>query len=116
MAEGIRVYSLDNGTSIDVVKDHGEQGHSFMLAQTGRVGGMVGSEDVVGSLITRAPLRVSIKRDQCISDLLHRVDSDFLESGKHEIVTVNEFLLSAPEAAAHLKHALGENFKPPTGG
>jgi hypothetical protein len=91
-----------------------------MLIRTGRVGGMVGSEDVnchvVGPLITRAPLRISVKRDQCISDLLQSVDGDFLASGKHEIVAVNDFLSSAPEAVAHLKNALPVNFRPPTEG
>lgn len=102
--------------ALALAKITGNEDIPFMLARTGRVGGMVGSEDVAGPLITRAPLRISVKRDQCISDLLHSVDGDFLESGKHEIVAVNDFLSSAPEAAAHLKHALWVNFRPPTGG
>ncbi|CAG8958014.1 hypothetical protein HYFRA_00000357 [Hymenoscyphus fraxineus] len=102
--------------ALALAKITGNEDIAFMLARTGRVGGMVGSENVAGPLITRAPLRISVKRDQSITDLLRSADSDFLESGKHEIVDVKDFLSSSPEAAAHLKHALWVNFRPPTGG
>jgi hypothetical protein len=55
---------------------------------------LLGSEDVVGPLITRTPLRISVKRNKCISELHHSVDGDFLESGKHKIIDVNDFLSS----------------------
>lgn len=89
---------------------------AFLLVRFGRGGEMAASKDVVGPLLTRAPLRISIKRDKSIANLLHDVDHDFQESGKNEIVRVDDFLSASPEAAAHLQHAIPLNFRPPSEG
>ncbi|KAF4633710.1 hypothetical protein G7Y89_g4407 [Cudoniella acicularis] len=94
----------------------GNEDIAFMLVRSGRVGEMAGSEDVVGPVLTRAPLRISVKWNRSIADLLRDVDRDFQESGKHEIVRLDDFLSASPEAAAHLQHALWLNFRPPTEG
>ena len=88
----------------------------FFLIRSGRVSGMPGSEDVLGPLLTRAPLRVSVKRDRRIADMLRDVSRDFEESGKHEIVRQDDFQSVSSEAAAHLKHGLNVNFTPPSSG
>lgn len=94
----------------------GNEDIAFMLVRSGRVGGMAGSEAVMGPLLTRAPLRISVKRNLSILDLLRNVDRGFQECGKHEIVRLDDFLSSSPEAAAHLQYALSVNFRPPTEG
>ena len=89
---------------------------AMFLVRMGRVAGMPGSEDVVGPLLTRAPLRVSVKRDRRMRDMLRDVDRDFKEASKHEIVDQADFHDAAPEAAAYLKHGVNVNFTPPTSG
>jgi hypothetical protein len=94
----------------------GNEDIPFMLVRSGRTGEMPGSEDVVGPLLTRTPLRISVKRDRPVADLLHDIDRNFQESGNHQIVRLDDFLSASPEAAAHLQHALWVNFRPPTEG
>lgn len=89
---------------------------AFFLIRSGRVSGMPGSEDVLGPLLTRAPLRVSVKRDRRIADMLRDVDRDFEACSKHEIVCQADFASVSSEAAAHLQHGINVNFTPPASG
>ena len=89
---------------------------AFFLIRSGRVSGLPGSENVVGPLLTRAPLRISVKQDRRIADMLRDVNRDFEESGKHEIVRRDDFESVSPEAAEHLKHGINVNFTPPGSG
>jgi aryl carrier-like protein len=104
------------GLALSLTKIAGNGEIPFMLVRSGRVGEMPGSEDVVGPLLTRTPLRISINRNGSIADLLRNIDHDFQESGKHEIAHLDDFLSASSEAAAHLQHALWLNFTPPTEG
>lgn len=87
----------------------------FILIRTGRTS-IVGSEDTVGPLIARAPLRVCIKQDSSAADLFSTVDRNFEETSKHEIVREEDFTSASTEAVAHLRHAVYLNFLPPAAG
>ena len=88
----------------------------FFMIRAGRASTLPGSEDVIGPLLTRAPLRVSVKRDAPIVDLLRRVNCDIEESRNHEIVREDDFRSVSDEAAAHLAYGISINFVPPTTG
>lgn len=88
----------------------------FFIIRAGRASTLPGSEDVIGPLLTRAPLRVSVKRDAPIVDLLRCVSRDFEESRNHELVREDDFRKVSGEAAAHLAHRIDVNFVPPASG
>lgn len=88
----------------------------FFIIRAGRASTLPGSEDVIGPLLTRAPLRVSVKRDVPIVDLLRRVNCDIEESRNHELVQEDDFRNVSGEAAAHLAHRIDINFVPPSSG
>ncbi|KAF6241054.1 hypothetical protein HO173_000848 [Letharia columbiana] len=88
----------------------------FFMIRAGRTSTLPGSEDVMGPLLTRAPLRVSVKRDAPIVDLVRRVSCDIEESGNHELVREDEFRSVCGEAAEHLASGIYINFVPPSSG
>ena len=88
----------------------------FFMIRAGRASTLPGSEDVIGPLLARAPLRVSVQRDARIVDLLRDVHGDIEESRNHEIVREDEFRNVSPEAAAHLLHGININFVPSSSG
>ena len=88
----------------------------FFMIRAGRASTLPGSEDVIGPLLTRAPLRVSVQRDMSLVDLVRRVSGDIEESRNHELVRENDFRSISGEAAAHLEHGININFVPPSSG
>ena len=88
----------------------------FFMIRAGRASTLPGSEDVMGPLLTRAPLRVSVKRDAPMVDLLRRVNCDIEQSRNHELVREDDFGKLSGEAAAHLAHRIDINFIPPSSG
>jgi len=50
------------------------------------VSGLLDSEDVIGPLLTRASLRISIKRGRHVANILRDADRDFKKASKHKIV------------------------------
>ena len=88
----------------------------FFMIRAGRASTLPGSEDVIGPLLTRAPLRVSVRQDMSLVDLVRRVSGDIEESRNHEIVRENDFRRISGEAAAHLEHGININFIPPSSG
>ncbi|KAF6218618.1 hypothetical protein HO133_005969 [Letharia lupina] len=88
----------------------------FFMIRAGRTSTLPGSEDVMGPLLTRAPLRVSVKRDAPIVDLVRRVSCDTEESENHELVREDDFRSVRGEAAEHLASGIYINFVPPSSG
>ena len=88
----------------------------FFILRVGRSSELAGSEDVMGPLLTRAPLRVCVKDRACVIDLLRKVDRDIEGLRNHEIVREEEFQKVSPEAAEHLLHGINVNFAPPSTG
>ena len=88
----------------------------FFMIRADRASTLPGSEDVMGPLLTRAPLRVTVKRHARVADLLCDVDGDIEESRNHSIVREDEFRSVSQEAAAHLLHGISINFVPPSTG
>lgn len=88
----------------------------FFMIRAGRASTLPGSEDVIGPLLTRAPLRVSVKRNIPMVDLLRRVSCDIEESRNHELVREDDFRSLSGEAAAHLEYGININFVPPSSG
>ena len=87
----------------------------FFLIRTGRTS-ITGSENTMGPLIARAPLRVCIKQNSSAADFFNTVDRDFEETSKHEIVREEDFTSASTEAVGHLRHAVYLNFLPPVAG
>ncbi|MCJ1314175.1 hypothetical protein MMC25_007855 [Agyrium rufum] len=88
----------------------------FFIVRAGRSSDIAGGEDVIGPMLTRAPVRVSIKDDMSIVDFLHSIDSRIENSRDHEIVSEDAFRDICPEAADHLTHGVYINFVPPAFG
>lgn len=94
----------------------GIQDIPFFMIRAGRDSMLSGSEDVIGPLLTRAPLRVCVQQDAPVVDLLRRVNCDIEESRNHEIVREDDFRSVSEEAAAHLAYGISINFIPPSSG
>ena len=73
-----------------------------------------GGEDVMGPLLTRAPLRVCVKQNAPIVDLLCRVSCVIEVSRNHVIVREDDFRSISEEAAPHLAYGISINFIPPS--
>lgn len=78
----------------------------FLIIRAGRSSMLPRSEDATGPLLTRAPLRMSVKRDTPIVDLPRRV----------EIVREDDFRNVFGKAAAHLANGINIKFAPPSSG
>ena len=100
--------------ALALVRVTGVEDLAFILIRSGRISGMPGSENVMGPLLARAPMRICVQRKRRIVDMLHDVHRGFDEARNHEIVRLNDFEKVSPEAAAHLKHAVYLNFTPPS--
>ena len=88
----------------------------FFMIRAGRASTLPGSEDVIGPLLTRVPLRVSVRQDMSLVTLLRRVSGDIEQSRHHELVREKDFQSISREAAAHLEHGININFVPPSSG
>ncbi len=86
------------------------------MIRAGRASTLPGSEDMIGPLLTRAPLRVPVKRDAHVIDLLRNVHCGIEEPRNHGIVREDEFRNVSSEAAAHALHGININFEPPSSG
>ena len=63
----------------------------FFMIRSSRDSMLSGSEDVIGPLLTRAPLRVCVKQDAPVVDLLRRVNCDFEESRNLDFMREEDF-------------------------
>lgn len=113
--------------SLALARETNSKDIPFLLMRSGRVTQLPGAEDIVGPLLARAPLRVSIPNtsgealggmvngDQKsgLLALLQRVQSDFEACSSHEIVSERAFQDAVREAADHLAYAYVLNFTPP---
>lgn len=88
----------------------------FVMMRAGRASTLPGSEDMMGPLLTRAPLRVSVERGAAIVDLLRHVNRDIEDSRSFEILREEGFRCACPEAPAHLEYGIYVNFVPPSAG
>ena len=69
------------------------------MIRSGRDSKLSDSEDMIGPMLTRAPLRVCVEQDAPVVDLLRRVNCDFEESRNHEIVREDDFRSVSKEAS-----------------
>ena len=102
--------------AIALTRLSGVEDIAFFMIRAGRASTLPGTEDVIGPLLTRAPLRVSVQQDMSLIDLLRRVSGDIEESRNHELVREKDFQSVSREAAAHLEHGININFVPPSSG
>lgn len=110
-------YSIPvTGWAIAFTRFAGVQDVPFFMILAGRASTLTGSEDVIGPLLTRAPLRVCVKRDATVVELLRGVTYDIEDSRNHGIVREDEFRSVSEEAAEHLAHGINVNFVPPSSG
>lgn len=116
MARNLRILRSSNSVGFSFGTLCWAEDALFFMIRAGRASTLPGSEDMIGPLLTRAPLRVPVKRDAHVIDLLRNVHCGIEEPRNHGIVREDEFRNVSSEAAAHALHGININFEPPSSG
>ena len=70
------------------------------MTLNGRTASFAGVENVVGPTLITIPLRTQFRRDQLVSDLLHKIQEQYIETIPFEQLSLSEIKQLSPDAKA----------------